>query len=143
MHASIIKLVLFIAGLVLIDIYILSGVKGLPAKWRFIHKESFTVNYWLFSAFLLIGVLFVSYVKVSFGLRLGVLVLFILLLFFKLCAIPFLALDDLRRLVIYLKLKIKRPAGRQLSLSKPDDIPRSAFFGEGRFTGRGRSAGLL
>jgi predicted MPP superfamily phosphohydrolase len=129
MQGNIYKLILLITGLLLIDFYVLNGLKGLPAKQRFVHKKSFNKFYWLFSVLLLIGVLAVIYIKVGFGVRLGFLLLFFLLLLFKVSFLPFLLLDDLRRLIVYFKLKFKKPAPQPQPVpSKPDAIPRSEFL---------------
>jgi len=128
MQRNIFELILCIAALLLIDAYVLNGLLGLPAKWRFVHNKSFKRKYWITSALAITGVLLVIFIKLDFGIRLAFLVLFFMLLIFKLSYIPFLLIDDLRRLIISIKAKNKKPVTTTDLPAGVEAIPRSEFL---------------
>ncbi len=97
---------LLVAALLLIDLYVLSGLKGASKKWKFLQKKRFPLYYWLFSIFLIADLFFVVYVKMGVMGRVGLITFFFLVFLFKISFVPFIAIDDLRRLFIYIKNKI-------------------------------------
>jgi predicted MPP superfamily phosphohydrolase len=122
------QLILFIAALLLIDRYVLSGLRGLPKKRRFFHKESFTRSYWIFTVLLLAVIFFVIYVKVGFGVRLGLLMLFFLVYLCKVSFALFILVDDLRRAGLYFSRKKTPPPQTPETKAEPFVIPRSEFL---------------
>jgi predicted MPP superfamily phosphohydrolase len=121
------QLIIFIAALLLIDRYVLSGLRGLPQKRRFFHKESFTRSYWIFNVSLLAVILLVIYIKVGFAVRLGLLILFFLGYLFKVSFALFILIDDLRRAGRYFTRKKTAPQ-KPDTLPGPFGIPRSEFL---------------
>ncbi len=122
------QLILFIAALLLVDRYVLSGLRGLPQKRRFFHKESFTRSYWIFTASLLTVILLVIYIKVGFGVRLGLLILFFLVYLCKVSFALFILIDDIRRAGRYLAKKNNPSAETQETKTGAPAIPRSEFL---------------
>jgi hypothetical protein len=124
------NLFFLLTGVFLIDLYVLTGIRGLPEKWRFLHKKSFITGYWIFSLLLIAGALVVIYVKVDFMVRVIYLVAFFLIIIFKLSFVPFILIDDVRRLGLYIKNRYKKPIlGQQQDIAqKPNAIPRSEFL---------------
>ena len=118
----------FIVILLLLDAYVLNGLSGLSAKWRLFHKRSFPVAYFAFSALLILGILLVIYIKVGLLFRLAFIIFFFLVLVFKVSYLPFLLLDDLRRLIVFLKSHSKKPVLQQHTAPARDAIPRSEFL---------------
>jgi predicted MPP superfamily phosphohydrolase len=121
------QLILFIAALLLIDRYVLSGLRGLPQKRRFFHKASFTRSYWIFNVSLLAVILLVIYIKVGFAVRLGLLILFFLGYLCKVSFALFILIDDLRRIGNYLARKKTAPQ-KPGTPPGPFAIPRSEFL---------------
>jgi len=115
--------------LLLIDFYALNGVRSLSKKWPFVRKKWFQITYLVVSGLLLAGLLLVIYVKVGLSVRLGFLVGFFLIFLCKLSFVPFLLIDDVRRLSIYLMNRRKKTAPAQpAGEPKPFAIPRSEFL---------------
>ena len=131
---------LLVITLLLIDLYVLSGLKGVSKKWGFLHKKRFPLYYWMFSIFLIADLFFVVYVKMGVMGRVALITFFFLMFLFKISFVPFIAIDDLRRLFISLKNRIRRgvshtPAntsGQTDATPVPPknipDIPRSEFL---------------
>lgn len=114
---------LFIPLLYLMDAYVFSGIKGLPKKWRFIHKKWFYKTYWTISILVIMGMVFVIYTKALFGFRMPFLACFFFSLTLKICALPFILIDDLRRYIIH--NKNKKPNNQNDEIQS---IPRSEFL---------------
>src|SRR5436190_950057 len=115
--------------LLLIDLYALNGIRSLSKKWPFVRKKWFQTTYLVVSGVLLVGLLLVIYVKVGLSVRLGFLVGFFLIFLCKLSFLPFLLIDHLRRLSIYVINRRKKVALAQpASEPKPFAIPRSEFL---------------
>ena len=111
---------LLVAALLLIDLYVLSGLKGASKKWKFLQKKRFPLYYWMFSIFLIADLFFVVYVKMGVMGRVGLITFFFLVFLFKISFVPFIAIDDLRRLFLSVK---KRIATRRGVLHTPSDPP--------------------
>jgi predicted MPP superfamily phosphohydrolase len=124
------NLAAFIIFLLLTDLYVLNGIHGLPGKWRFLHKRPFIIIYWIFSALLLVGFLLLIYIKkLEFMVRLDYLIFFFLVYLFKLSSVPFILIDDLRRLRLHIKNRVKKSIPRQqIAAPEPKAIPRSEFL---------------
>jgi predicted MPP superfamily phosphohydrolase len=110
MEGQTLNLVFLVIVLLLIDRYVLSGLGGLPKKWRFVNAGWFPKAYWLFTCIMLIGILLVVYIKVGLVVRLSFIMVFFIVSLFKLSFAVFILMDDLRRFAIYLIKKVKKTA---------------------------------
>lgn len=131
MEAKALNIILISIGLLLADFYILKGVKGAYRNWKFIHTRQFRHIYWTASILLIIGLLLSIYVKLGVGIRAAIMLIFFLQFFGKVCFLPFIALDDLRRLVIWLGRRSKKPKPATASGNaedSPEKITRSEFL---------------
>lgn len=123
------NLLLFIIVVLLIDGYVLYGLRALPKKLRPPAKKWFPAAWSIFSILLVAALVLVVYVKVDLGVRLAIVVSFFGLLLLKACFALFLLIDDIRRLFIYCKRKLRtaeKPAAGESP--KPGNIPRSEFL---------------
>lgn len=131
MEAKALNIILISIGLLLADFYILKGVKGAYRKWKFIHTRRFRHIYWTASILLIIGLLLSIYVKLGVGIRAAIMLIFFLQFFGKVCFLPFIALDDLRRSAIWLGRRSKKtkPAiASENTDDGPEKITRSEFL---------------
>jgi predicted MPP superfamily phosphohydrolase len=117
-------------GLLLADFYIINGLREGLKKWRFIQAKSFLVGYCMVSGLLSAGLIASVYLKFSVGFKGAVLLLFFLLLFCKVCFLPFILVDDVRRLSLWWARKRHKPEPEfPASQPKPTtDITRSEFL---------------
>lgn len=132
---QIITLIIISAILLLADAYIMSGIRGLPKKWKFAHKKSFAKGYWAVSIFLVVGLFLSIYIKTALGLKGAFLLVFFLQLMAKILFLPFILVDDIRRLTLYRKRKKRALAPALIAQPTvttpqpaPDAIPRSEFL---------------
>jgi len=114
--------------LLLVDAYVIKGLRGAFKKKQWPHKIEFSIIYWVISVALIGGTIVSIYFKISVGARAGILLVFFILLLFKVSFLPFVFIDDIRRLVIRLKDLKKRPAIVAPSTLNADTIPRSEFL---------------
>jgi predicted MPP superfamily phosphohydrolase len=128
MKGQTLNLILLVIVLLLIDRYVLSGIRSLSKKWRFLNKKWFSAAYWVFSITMLTGMLMVIYIKVGLVVRLSFTIGFFLVALFKLSFAVFILLDDFRRLCIYLVKRFKKPAPQPVSETTAPAIPRSEFL---------------
>jgi predicted MPP superfamily phosphohydrolase len=128
MKGATLNLLFFIAVVLLIDQYVLYGLRGMPNKWRLLAKKWFPVAWSIFSVLMVSALMLVVFVKVSLGFRLGVILLFFGLLLFKVCFALFLLIDDARRLIVKGKRSSKKGDQAIPGTAKPTDIPRSEFL---------------
>src|ERR1700754_2226342 len=101
------RIILLVISLLLIDLYVLNGLKGIR-KWKFLQTRKFVRLYWLFSVFLLADLFFVVFIKMGVMGRVFLITFFFLVFLFKIFYLPVLAVDDVRRWIIYLKNKSNR-----------------------------------
>ena len=140
MKGQTLHIIFFAAALLLIDLYVLGGIKGVSKKWLFLQKRSFTIWYWIVSVLLITGLIFVVFVKMGLVIRLAFVMLFFVIILFKISFIPFLLIDDIRRLILFIKNRISRrgvlhrpllpapPSDPSLSRTSLPTIPRSEFL---------------
>ncbi len=122
-------MILFITALLLIDVYVLNGLRGVSKKWRFLQSNWFTVGYLVFSVLLMAGLATMTYVKVGLHVRLTYIVFFFLYLVFKVSFALFVLVDDLRRAGLYFVKRLKKPVSSgQMASPAPAAIPRSEFL---------------
>jgi predicted MPP superfamily phosphohydrolase len=129
MQGNALYIILIPLVLLALDYYILRGIN---TAFKFTRKTWFLCLYWFWSVFL-IGVLLVGvYSKISVGLRGAGLFLFFVTFIFKLFYVLFIAVDDLRRFIIYLSRKNKKTATAAATATITPAtfkaIPRSEFL---------------
>lgn len=112
------------------DIYCFKAIISVFKKWKPNTKKVFAIAYWGYSALLIFGVFCGIYLNLFLTLRAIILVSFFLTVACKMAMLPFLVLDDLRRLWIKLtRKKTHTTAAAVTSTNQEDDkISRSAFL---------------
>jgi predicted MPP superfamily phosphohydrolase len=98
-------LVLVAGILLLIDAYLLHGLRAALAKKAIIHKKYFNMLYWIFCVSMVSMLLCCVYVKLGVGIRASFMMVFFITQVAKLCFLPFMVIDDVRRLIIRLGSK--------------------------------------
>jgi len=122
----------FVAAiLLLIDAYLLHGLRAALAKRAYSKTTLFTIIYWLLCVGLQVGLLLCIYVKLGVGIRAAFLVVYFITQVSKVCFLPFMVIDDIRRLIIDRKRK-KQEALKPKEEPQPIDagvpISRSNFL---------------
>lgn len=123
------RLPFIIAASILIlafDIYCFKAIISVFKKWKPATKKIFTILYWSYSILLIIGVFAGIYLNLFLTLRAMILVAFFLTVACKVAMLPFLVLDDIRRL--YLKLFRKKEVTSNAPIAETDQISRSEFL---------------
>jgi predicted MPP superfamily phosphohydrolase len=115
--------------LLLIDAYLLHGLRAAFAIRRTIHKKEFTIFYWIFCVSMVTGLLLCIYVDLGVGFRAAFMMFFFVCQTAKLCFLPFMIIDDIRRLILFLTRK-KRAVPQKNNESETASLPisRSAFL---------------
>ncbi len=115
--------------LLITDVYIISGIRGISKKWKFPHTTLFTIVYWLISVVLLVGLFLSIYLKLNVGTRAALLMVFFLIWIAKVLFLPFILVDDLRRICLSIARSRKKSEPEfPASQPKPANIPRSEFL---------------
>ena len=120
-------ILLICIALLAVDLYLIKGIRLGLNKWKFTHKKAFTVIYRSVSFLLILGVLMSIFSHQGLGFRAAFMLGFFLLVIAKILFLPFMLIDDARRLVIWLKQRSKRPE-QPVKQPDPDAIPRSEFL---------------
>ncbi len=120
-------------GLLLLDFYVIGGIRGAFKKRKWPYSPGFSRAYWVLSVVLVIGMFISIYVKLGVGIRAATLMIFFLLFAAKACFLPFIVIDDIRRLILRLSGRFKKaPAFRPVigtpTHAKAPAIPRSEFL---------------
>ncbi len=112
------------------DIYCFKAITSVFKKCKPNTKKVLAISYWGYSALLIFGVFCGIYLNLFLTLRAIILVSFFLTVACKMAMLPFLVLDDLRRLWIKLtRKKTHTTAPAITSTNQEDDkISRSAFL---------------
>lgn len=101
----------FVAAiLLLIDAYLLHGLRAALAKRAYSKTTFFTFAYWVVCVGLQAGLLLCIYVKLGVGLRAAFLVVYFITQVSKVCFLPFMVIDDVRRFIIKRKQDKQAPA---------------------------------
>ncbi|TCD12594.1 metallophosphoesterase [Pedobacter frigidisoli] len=108
------------------DIYCFKAIVSVFKKWKPGTKKIFGILYWSYSILLIIGVFAGIYLNLFLTLRAIILVAFFLTVACKLAMLPFLILDDLRRL--FIKLFRKKEVIKDQPISEAEPISRSEFL---------------
>jgi len=122
--------ILIISAILLVaDAYIISGIRGASKKWKFTTRRSFTWWYWGISIFLTLGLFMSIYAKFGLGFKGAILLIFFIVLGAKILFLPFLVVDDVRRMLLWKARKHNKPEPEfPASQPAPDAIPRSEFL---------------
>lgn len=129
------RLPFLIAGCALIiafDYYCLSALLAVFKTWSEKAKRRFSIIYWTISLLLIAGIFAGIFVNIFLSLRAVILVAFFLLTGCKMVMLPFLLVDDLRRLLIRIFRKpiaakvVTDEDGKAHTTGEP--ISRSAFI---------------
>ncbi|MEE1946023.1 metallophosphoesterase [Pedobacter sp. KR3-3] len=110
-----------------LDFYCYYAILSVFKKWSAKTKRIFAYIWWAVSLILIIGVFCAIYLNLFLTIRAIILVAFFLLSTAKVFMLPFLLIDDLRRLAIKLFKRKKKPA----KVAEPiagEPISRSAFL---------------
>ena len=127
MQANALYFILVPFVLIIIDYYILRGLQTAFIKRKFTRKKWFLGFYWFSSLFLITILLLSIYINLPVGVRGASLLLFFVTFIFKIFYVLFIAVDDLRRFIIYLiyKNKISPNPDKDNGFKS---IPRSEFL---------------
>lgn len=112
--------------IIIFDIYCFKAIVAVFKKWKPTTKKIFTIIYWSYSILLTIGVFAGIYLNLFLTLRAMILVAFFLTVACKMAMLPFLVLDDLRRL--WIKVFRKKEVAPTVPVSETDQISRSEFL---------------
>ncbi len=115
---------------ILFDIYCYNAILAVFKNWKTSTKKFFKRAWWIVNISLIIGVFCAIYLNLFLTARAIILVAFFLLTASKAVMLPFLLIDDLRRLVIKLSRLLKRkktvePAKEPIA---GEPISRSSFL---------------
>ncbi|WP_029286982.1 metallophosphoesterase [Pedobacter sp. R20-19] len=112
--------------IIIFDIYCFRAIIAVFKKWKPTTKKIFSILYWAYSILLIIGVFAGIYLNLFLTLRAIILVAFFLTVACKMAMLPFLVLDDLRRL--FIKVFRKKTIVKDQPISETDQISRSEFL---------------
>ena len=117
-------ILLFISILLLIiDWYIFKALVSLKIKIIEKRRKTFTWLYWGYSIILILGVFAGIYFNIKLTARAVILVTFFLSVVTKVCFLPFLFIDDIRRGIIWLSRKSgKKKLQQEVHKTDEDNI---------------------
>ncbi|MGE6218820.1 metallophosphoesterase [Nubsella zeaxanthinifaciens] len=114
---------------ILLDIYCYYAITAVFKKWKPTTKIIFKRAWWIINIGLIVGVFFAIYLNLFLTARAIILVAFFLLTASKIVMLPFLLIDDLRRLVIKIFKKNVNKTSEETTASLPGEpISRSSFL---------------
>ncbi|WPU95134.1 metallophosphoesterase [Mucilaginibacter sabulilitoris] len=128
MREHTLNIILIVTVLLLIDLYVLHGIRGAFKKWKLPHSGDFTFFYWLVSGLLITGLLLAVYINLGVGMRAAFMLAFFLIFLGKISFLPFLLIDDLRRMLIVRRNRLKRKTEGTPIPPHEHAIPRSEFL---------------
>ncbi|QEM12616.1 metallophosphoesterase [Mucilaginibacter rubeus] len=125
----------------LVDRYVLQGIRGAFQKWRLLQSKAFAIFYWTTSGLTIAALLTGGYITIAgTGVRAGCLLATFILLICKLTFILFIFADDIRRKIVLKRNKTAAATKIQATpetapatatttaTSNTDSIPRSEFL---------------
>ena len=107
---------------ILFDIYCYNAILAVFKNWKQSTKQFFKKAWWIVNISLIIGVFCAIYLNLFLTARAIILVAFFLLTASKAIILPFLLIDDLRRLIIKFTRLLKR--------KKPVEVAKESITGE-------------
>ncbi|WP_113636519.1 metallophosphoesterase [Nubsella zeaxanthinifaciens] len=114
---------------ILLDIYCYYAITAVFKKWKPTTKIIFKRAWWIINIGLIVGVFCAIYLNLFLTARAIILVAFFLLTASKIVMLPFLLIDDLRRLVIKIFKKNVNKTNEETTASLPGEpISRSSFL---------------
>jgi predicted MPP superfamily phosphohydrolase len=125
------RLPFLIAGCILIvafDYYFINAILSVFKNWTPKTKTRVSRIYWIISLLLIVGIFCGIFLNIFLTLRSVILVAFFLITACKIVMLPFLLIDDLRRLVILLFRKQKKDKESITGTDTSEPISRSAFI---------------
>jgi len=122
------NVILICCGVLIVDFYLIRGIRVGFKKWKFAQKKTFSVIYWLLSVAITFGLFISIFAQTGLGFRAAFLLVFCLLVFTKALFLPFMLADDIRRLVKWYKQKKTTPAPAEEKADTFKAIPRSEFL---------------
>jgi predicted MPP superfamily phosphohydrolase len=114
-------------GFLIADFYIIGGIRAGLKKWKFVQKPAFKVLYWAISIIFIAGIFLSIFLRMGLGARSVFLLGFFLMAIGKLLFLPFILVDDIRRLIVWFRQKTKKK-DKPARQPGPNDIPRSEFL---------------
>jgi hypothetical protein len=121
----IIPLLIISVLLLLIDFYSYKAIVHIYPRWTKTRKKVFQIIWWGYTVVLLTGVFATILLSLNLGIKTVFLVAFFITFVSKIFFMPFLFIDDIRRLFILLKNKI---SGKKETVNSENSIPRSEFL---------------
>jgi len=127
------RLPFLIAGCLLIlafDYYCLTALLSVFKTWSTKAKRRFSIIYWSVTLLLIIGIFAGIFVNIFLSLRAVIMVAFFLITACKIVMLPFLLVDDLRRLAIktFRSLQATKENPEKAAQTPGEPISRSAFI---------------
>jgi len=114
---------------VLLDVYCYNAITAVFKKWKPTTKIIFKRAWWIINIGLIVGVFCAIYLNLFLTARAIILVAFFLLTAGKIVMLPFLLIDDLRRLVIKIFRKTANKPTQSTNETLPGEpISRSSFL---------------
>jgi hypothetical protein len=117
-------IIMICVGFILADFYLIGGIRIGLKKWKFSHKRAFTIWYWALSLIFIVGIFLSIFLRLGLGARSVFLLGFFLMAIGKILFLPFILIDDIRRLIIWFRQKLKTE-NKPVRQPGPTDIPRS------------------
>lgn len=117
-------IILLGAALFAFDLYLFGGLIAALKRRGFTQKKGFRLAYLLLSILLIAGTISSIYLKLPVGIRAGFLMVFFVLMIIKVTFLPFVLIDDIRRLIVGLKGKTMKVSDE----TQKEAIPRSEFL---------------
>lgn len=110
------------------DYYFINAILSVFKNWSDKTKKTFATLYWMISIVLIIGVFAGIFVNIFLSLRAVILVTFFLTTACKVVMLPFLLIDDFRRLLIRIFRTFKKEPQAEKQAPGTETISRSAFI---------------
>ncbi|WP_432712982.1 metallophosphoesterase [Pedobacter sp.] len=111
-----------------LDYYCYKAILAVFKNWKPKTKFFFTTLWWTYTVVLTLGVFASIYLNLFLSLRAVILVAYFLTVACKFVLLPFLLIDDLRRLAIKLFRKKETPAPLTPAVENTEAISRSSFL---------------
>lgn len=124
------SLLLITVLMLALDYYCYKAILSVFKKWKPATRTRFAVIWWSYTLLLTLGVFCGIFMNLFLSIRAIILVAYFLTIACKIVLIPFLVVDDLRRLVVLLIRKLKKPK-EQIPAAAPvvgEPISRSSFL---------------
>nr|WP_199079703.1 metallophosphoesterase [Pedobacter sp. ASV19] len=103
------SLLLITVLMLALDYYCYKAILSVFKKWKPTTRKRFALIWWSYTLLLTLGVFCGIFMNLFLSIRAIILVAYFLTVACKIVLIPFLVVDDLRRLVVLLIRKIKKP----------------------------------